>query len=92
MRWIIKLGVPIYLDGAVSNLHLLEVVELEEQQLTTCNSGLNTVFQDAVLFFPRNIMNQVIQAVTFSSPNVGGHLAISKGSREITIPKKVTIS
>ena len=29
---------------------------------------------------------QVIQAVTFSSPNVGGHLAFPKG--HLTIPKR----
>ena len=31
-------------------------------------------------------MNQVIQAVTFSSPIVGGHLTICKG--HLTIPKR----
>ena len=32
---------------------------------------------------------QVIQIVTFLSPNVGGHQQPLKGSRELTIPKKV---
>ena len=38
--------------------------------------------------FLKRFLSQVIQAVTFLSPNVGGHLTICKGSRELTIPKK----
>ena len=36
------------------------------------------------------IMYQVIQVVTFSSPNVGGHKKpFKKGSRKLTIPKRI---
>jgi len=34
----------------------------------------------------------MIQAVTFLSPIVGGHQQPLKGSRKLTIPKKVTIA
>ena len=35
-----------------------------------------------------NVDPQVIQAVTFLPPNVGGQQQPLKGSRELTIPKK----
>ena len=38
-----------------------------------------------LLFYKKK--DQVIQAVTFSSP-VGGHLTFPKGSHELTIPKR----
>ena len=37
-------------------------------------------------------LQQVIQAVTFQSPIVGGYLKPWKGSRELTIPKKVAFA
>ena len=40
----------------------------------------------------KKTFNQVIQFVTFSSPNVGGHQQPLKGSRETHHPKKVTIA
>ena len=62
---------------------VLKITQLGYSRITKFNIGYSK--------YLNVYMNQVIQAVTFSSPNVGGHLTFPKGHKK-TPSQKVTIA